>query len=171
MLVTLLSIFASHGIALPLSAAFPPNELQYILEQSEASMLLASEKFQDKAKEVLEGDLKTEPRYVKLEKAVEREDHEKVELEGSVEGKGGMMLYTSGTTSRPVRFPFDLKNRLLMGTERCIASPVGAYRTVPIAEHSMGVQPQRSRTACSTPPSYSRNSQCDPRASIRWIQH
>ncbi|KAF7905547.1 uncharacterized protein EAF01_006068 [Botrytis porri] len=99
--VTLLSIFGSHSIAVPLSPAFPAHELQYILDQSEASMLLSSTKFESKAQEVMDTDLESKPKHVKLEKKLENSDYGKVTLEGPSEGKGGMMLYTSGTTNRP----------------------------------------------------------------------
>ncbi|TGO18890.1 hypothetical protein BTUL_0007g01090 [Botrytis tulipae] len=99
--VTLLSIFGTHSIAVPLSPAFPAHELQYILDQSEASMLLSSTKFESKAQEVMNTDLESKPKHIKLEKKLENSDYGKVTLEGPLEGQGGMMLYTSGTTNRP----------------------------------------------------------------------
>ncbi|PBP22167.1 putative 2-succinylbenzoate- ligase protein [Diplocarpon rosae] len=99
--VTLLSILAANSIALPLSPAFPASELQYIMEQSQASMLLSSTKFGDKAEEVLRQDLEAKPKHVKLEKKLGGTALSKVALEGPTDGKGGMMLYTSGTTNRP----------------------------------------------------------------------
>ncbi|ESZ98315.1 2-succinylbenzoate-CoA ligase [Sclerotinia borealis F-4128] len=88
-------------VAVPLSPAFPAHELQYILDQSEASMLLSSNKFENKAQEVMNSDLKAKPKQVKLEKKLENLDFGRVTIEGPSEGKGGMMLYTSGTTNRP----------------------------------------------------------------------
>ncbi|KAM3083967.1 hypothetical protein ACMFMG_001926 [Clarireedia jacksonii] len=99
--VTLLSIFGTHSIALPLSPAFPAHELQYIMDQSQASMLLSSAKFADKAQEVFKTGLQGSPKHVSLEKKLENLEYDKVTLEGPTEGKGGMMLYTSGTTNRP----------------------------------------------------------------------
>lgn len=99
--VTLLSILGTHSIAVPLSPAFPAHELQYILDQSEASMLLSSTKFESKAQEVINTGLEAKPKHVKLEKKLENLDYGKVTLEGPSEGNGGMMLYTSGTTNRP----------------------------------------------------------------------
>jgi acyl-CoA synthetase (AMP-forming)/AMP-acid ligase II len=55
--VTLLSCLAAHSIALPLSPAFPANELQYILDQSQAAVLLSSAKFEVKKQEVLKQKL------------------------------------------------------------------------------------------------------------------
>lgn len=101
-LVTLLSILGAHSIALPLSPAFPAHELQYILDQSQASMLLSSAKFENKAEEVLKQDLEAKPKHVKLEKKLGAATHSKITLEGPTGANGGMMLYTSGTTNRPV---------------------------------------------------------------------
>ncbi|KAH6720902.1 hypothetical protein BKA61DRAFT_471314 [Leptodontidium sp. MPI-SDFR-AT-0119] len=99
--VTLLSILGAHSIALPLSPAFPANELQYIMDHSQASMLLSSAKFESKALEVLKHGLEGKPKLVKLEKKLGGAAQSMVTLEGPTDGNGGMMLYTSGTTNRP----------------------------------------------------------------------
>jgi acyl-coenzyme A synthetase/AMP-(fatty) acid ligase len=72
------------------------------MDQSQASMLLSSKKFESKAEEVLKLDLEGKPKYIRLEKKLGGDAEGKVTLEGSSDGKGGMMLYTSGTTNRPV---------------------------------------------------------------------
>ena len=88
---------------MPLSSGFPASELRYILDNSEALMLLSSTKFQSKAEEVLKEGLE---RHVKHERVEKRgrgaETSERVELESVEQNAGGLMLYTSGTTSRPV---------------------------------------------------------------------
>ena len=66
--MTLLSILGTHSIALPLSPAFPAHELQYILDHSQAAMLLSSQKFEGKADEVLKEKLETPPKHVRLAK-------------------------------------------------------------------------------------------------------
>ncbi|KAK4105702.1 acetyl-CoA synthetase-like protein [Parathielavia hyrcaniae] len=99
--VTLLAILAAKSIAVPLSPAFPPPELQYILNHSEALMLLSSAKFAQKAEEVLRTELDVEPAYLQLSKFQGGGLHEKVTLEKTEPGSAGMMLYTSGTTNRP----------------------------------------------------------------------
>ena len=104
--MTLLSIFANDSIAVPLSSGFPASELKYIIENSEALMLLSSEKFQGKAEEVMKTDLQTKPVFGLVDKI--RDDDRvvnEVQLEESAGNQGGMMLYTSGTTSRPVLTP------------------------------------------------------------------
>ncbi|KAI0593116.1 hypothetical protein F4775DRAFT_579329 [Biscogniauxia sp. FL1348] len=116
--VTFLAILAARAIALPLSPPFPIPELQYILSQSEASLLLHSSKFAAKANEVLatpfaEASPATDPDSKLLSlKAVELRKHEglgkdpifydSVTISEDVDTEGaGMMLYTSGTTARP----------------------------------------------------------------------
>ncbi|KAF6234849.1 hypothetical protein HO173_007069 [Letharia columbiana] len=102
--VTLLSILACDSIAVPLSSGFPASELRYILENSEAVTLLSSGKFQEKAEEVLKEGLEHLPRKPVLnvvEKRLTGNGEDEVQLVPLPLTKGGMMLYTSGTTSRP----------------------------------------------------------------------
>lgn len=106
--VTLLSIFACDNIAVPLSSGFPASELRYILENSEAVTLVSSRKFEDKAAEVLrEGldHLPSKPDLSIVEKRRHGSGQDEVQLVPLPMNKGGMMLYTSGTTSRPVCIP------------------------------------------------------------------
>ncbi|KAI0169171.1 acetyl-CoA synthetase-like protein [Hypoxylon sp. FL1284] len=107
--VTYLAVLASHAIALPLSPPFPAPELQYILSQSQAILLLHSPKFASKVNEVLttpsqELDVTPSPTAVELPKHLGAisETFEPVELVDDENAEGaGMMLYTSGTTNRP----------------------------------------------------------------------
>ena len=101
-IVTLLSIFACDSIAIPLSSSFPASELRYILQNSEAATLLASEKFRDKAEEVLKEGLENVPALYPVEKRLKGTGEDEITLVSLPATKGGMMLYTSGTTSRPV---------------------------------------------------------------------
>ena len=94
---------AARSIAVPLSPAFPAAELQYILNQSEASLLVSSSKFTSKATEVLATELTTNPAHLELAKHQGQGNFEQVALDNSDPGEAGMMLYTSGTTNRPVR--------------------------------------------------------------------
>lgn len=98
-----LAIMASNAIAVPLSPPFPAPELQYILDQSGASALIASPKFASKAQEVLATDLKQKPVYFELPKHTDGAAKEVVSLADEDSTGAGMMLYTSGTTNRPVR--------------------------------------------------------------------
>lgn len=72
------------------------------MDHSEASVLLSSNKFQAKAQDLLKVCRETSPRHISLEKKFSGAGHKDVSLEGPTKGAGGMMLYTSGTTNRPV---------------------------------------------------------------------
>ena len=85
-----------------MSSSFPAIELRYILENSEAVALLSSRKFQDKAEETLKEGLAKKPLLSIVEKRRHGSGHDEVQLVHLPMKKGGMMLYTSGTTSRPV---------------------------------------------------------------------
>src|SRR4051812_22962797 len=88
-----------------MSSAFPAKELQYIMSQSQASMLITSSMFAAKGRETLsiEAKLEPHPRHLQLEKLSSSSHRELVSLVGDEAGDAGMMLYTSGTTNRPVR--------------------------------------------------------------------
>jgi acyl-CoA synthetase (AMP-forming)/AMP-acid ligase II len=98
----MLAIFASDAIALPLSPAFPTGELKYILDNSQAKMLLATEKYADKAMEVLREGLEHEPIFNVRNKLQGTSGDSVVLKDLEQPSMGGMMLYTSGTTNRPV---------------------------------------------------------------------
>lgn len=69
-------------------------------------MLLSSAKFSAKAEEVLKEELEQKPIHAKVEKIAEGKtegENPKLEDVAQEDDKGGMMLYTSGTTNRPVR--------------------------------------------------------------------
>ncbi|KAK5126778.1 hypothetical protein LTR85_009712 [Meristemomyces frigidus] len=101
--VTLLACLASNAIAVPLAPSFPASELRYIINHSEALVLLSSAKFASKAKEVLQEGLDKVPIGASVEKITHGAQHTgQVELRGQAyNAEGGMMLYTSGTTARP----------------------------------------------------------------------
>ncbi|KAJ5559256.1 hypothetical protein N7535_009484 [Penicillium sp. DV-2018c] len=101
--VTLLAIFATDAIALPLSPAFPTGELKYILDNSQAKMLLTTEKYADKGMEILREGLAHEPLFdVRSKLAQGASSRESISLQDLQQPpSGGMMLYTSGTTNRP----------------------------------------------------------------------
>lgn len=102
--MTLLSILANDAIALPLSPAFPTGELKYIMDNSAAKVLVATEKYADKARNIVQAGLEREPILNVRGKIMTGANiSEDVTLENYNQvPKGGMMLYTSGTTNRPV---------------------------------------------------------------------
>lgn len=102
--VTFLSIIANNAIAVPLSASFPTPELRYIIDNSQPFVFLTSEKHNDKAQEVLQEGIENKPVFARMDKLMEgSKSVETVNLDAEANDDGGMMLYTSGTTSRPVR--------------------------------------------------------------------
>lgn len=121
----LLSIFASDAIALPLSPAFPTGELQYILDNSSAKVLIATEKYAEKAGQVLKTGLKQEPMFEirrnPLEGAAGDETVQLKDLDQP--SSGGLMLYTSGTTNRPVRHLQQRQENLLIVSRKAFSSP------------------------------------------------
>ncbi|KAG6010019.1 hypothetical protein E4U21_000461 [Claviceps maximensis] len=102
--VTLLASLAARSISIPMSPAFPAPELQYILDHSQASLLVSSSKFASKAHQVLATPLEAKPVHLELPKHVGGQHGTRdsaVALQGSDPGSAGLMLYTSGTTNRP----------------------------------------------------------------------
>lgn len=73
------------------------------MDNSGASVLLATERYTDKAQQVLNAGLDKEPVLDVREKITRGGNVSRVSLEELNQGgSGGMMLYTSGTTNRPV---------------------------------------------------------------------
>ncbi|KAL8866976.1 MAG: hypothetical protein Q9174_005959 [Haloplaca sp. 1 TL-2023] len=78
------------------------SELRYILDNSEPLMLLSSARFQSKAEEVLKEGLEKKPIAGKIDKKLEgSQSRDRVQLGSVSDDRSGLMLYTSGTTSRP----------------------------------------------------------------------
>ncbi|KAF4336576.1 acyl synthetase family member 3 mitochondrial [Fusarium beomiforme] len=101
--VTLLAILACNAIAVPLASSFPAPELRYIINNSQALALISSAKYAAKAEEVLTEGLDNTPLFYQIKGTREASKNEReVELRDfSSEPRGGMMLFTSGTTARP----------------------------------------------------------------------
>jgi malonyl-CoA/methylmalonyl-CoA synthetase len=150
--VTLLAILATDAIAVPLSPAFPSGELRYILDQSGALMLATSPKFATKADDVLDGELQKKPILSRWEKIVEgSKTKEEVALEDMKEDKGGMMLYTSGTTNRPVSFLSRQHREETLTSSRKESfshNPLSWLRQSPSAKHGTTHPPTISSTSC-----------------------
>ncbi len=106
--VTLLSILGSHAVAVPLCPTFPPTELRYVVDQSQSKFLLYSKPLERTFKSVREGDLAQEPVTLEIEELSGGvSDNKGTHLEPVSGTDAGMILYTSGTKSRPVGYkPF-----------------------------------------------------------------
>lgn len=150
--VTLLAILGTNAIAVPLSPAFPSGELRYILDQSGALMLAASPKFAAKADDVLNGKLEKKPILSRWEKILEgSKSKEDVVLEDMKEDKGGMMLYTSGTTNRPVSLlKWHTRREVLTSSrkEYCSHNLLSWLRQNPSLKHGTTHLPITSSTSC-----------------------
>ena len=104
--VTLLSVISSGAIAVPLCPEFPPSELAFVLDNSRTRLFLSSDKFQSKGRAVLDEPLPRRPHFHVTEKRLQGSTKSVGSSDGSQhEDQGGLMLYTSGTTSRPVSCP------------------------------------------------------------------
>ncbi|KAF5990106.1 hypothetical protein FBULB1_253 [Fusarium bulbicola] len=101
--VTLLAILACNAIAVPLAPSFPAPELRYIINNSEALALISSVKYVSKAEEVLAEGLDSTPLFHQVDGTpnISTVEEEVKLLDFSDEPRGGMMLFTSGTTARP----------------------------------------------------------------------
>ena len=150
--MTLLAILGTNAIAVPLSPAFPSGELRYILDQSGALMLATSSKFATKADDVLNGELDKKPILSRWEKIVEgSKSKEDVVLEDMKESRGGMMLYTSGTTNRPVSLVNWHKRREVLTSSRkeyCSHNLLSWPRQNPSLKHGTTHLPITSSTSC-----------------------
>jgi acyl-CoA synthetase (AMP-forming)/AMP-acid ligase II len=100
----LLSILASDAIAVPLATSFPVSELKYIMDDSQSSVLISNPQWPEKVEALLRSGLGQSVAFDMWAKIHKGAPHvESVELNGLDGGHGGLMLYTSGTTNRPVR--------------------------------------------------------------------
>ena len=91
----LLGIWRAGGIAVPLCVSHPDPELEYVIEDSEAEFVIAGEEFGDRLKKISAGlgaDFFLSKGMLESEAAP---------LPDLNESRRAMIIYTSGTTSRP----------------------------------------------------------------------
>jgi malonyl-CoA/methylmalonyl-CoA synthetase len=93
--VSLLGVWAAGGIAVPLCIQHPPAEMQYVLDDTKAKYLIVSTEFEDL---VLNLNIKPEQRVLRFSDAVKTKSKP---LPDVTVDRRAMILYTSGTTSRP----------------------------------------------------------------------
>jgi acyl-coenzyme A synthetase/AMP-(fatty) acid ligase len=112
--VIFLAIIAHEAIALPLSHSFSASELRYLLENSKAKLFLSTPTLKSKADEVMESGLQQKPLLGVVDQIKHRSMGERtVEMADASLERSGLMLYTSGTTSRPVGPKFLHRQRKL----------------------------------------------------------
>lgn len=91
-----------QGIALPLAPSFPAGELRYIVNHSEAAVFVTSDKHASKTDQVLAAEIEKSPICAQVSPITsDVNPSETVTLKDVSSDEGGLMLYTSGTTSRP----------------------------------------------------------------------
>jgi len=106
------SAWISGGVAVPLCKTHPVPELEYVLSDSQASLLMYTEDYADKAAIIAENsDIK--PLMLRREKYIQKENTEMKTKMGecvdilldlgsrSWKDRDAMIIYTSGTTGRP----------------------------------------------------------------------
>lgn len=87
-------------IAIPLSSSHPETMLEYFVKSTGSSLLLCSETYKDKLHKVAKAT-GTELLVVDFDKVPEGDvakEREELLRSSNYEGKGGLILFTSGTT-------------------------------------------------------------------------
>lgn len=105
--VSLLGILATDAIAVPILPSFALAESKYILDHCRPDIMLATDVFGAKAQEIVDAaaqDGSSVPLSIKRSVQDGAKPLEKVSF-APIRNNGGLMLYTSGTTSRPVGTP------------------------------------------------------------------
>lgn len=88
-------IWRAGGIAVPLAATHAPAETAHVLDDSQASVVIASPEFEPRLKPLTEERSITR---LTTEQAMAAKPQDLPELDSS---RGAMILYTSGTTDKP----------------------------------------------------------------------
>ncbi|KAI5802418.1 hypothetical protein FPQ18DRAFT_9137 [Pyronema domesticum] len=102
--VSLLSIFASGGIAVPLCTAHPAAEMRYVLGDSAPSALISTPKFLSRSTEILDNDVSKLLQLPELPPSDSKSQDITIELQQNdwaSTKRGALIVYTSGTTNLP----------------------------------------------------------------------
>jgi len=91
----LLGIWQAGGIAVPLCVSHPDPELEYVIRDSGAGIVVAHSDFSDRLKNLA---LRNGARFAHLEETLETHAGD---LPDVTQSRRAMIIYTSGTTSRP----------------------------------------------------------------------
>ena len=137
--------------------------------------LLSSGKFKDKAEDVLkEGleHLQRKPVLNVVEKRLTGNGQDEVQLVPLPMTKSGIMLYTSGTTSRPVYtiLPHSVITANI-STERRLTSGESPQSPSRITSQSLAIHPTGSPPSCPAPSSYPWHRQRPPHSSFCRLDH
>lgn len=93
--VTLLGVWAAGGVAVPLCSQHPAAEIEYVLDDTKAEHLLASAEFEDRIRPL------AATRTCRYRSISEMLKTQPKSLPNVTPERRAMILYTSGTTSRP----------------------------------------------------------------------
>jgi len=97
-----LGIIACNAIAVPLALSCPASEHRHIINLSQASILLASDRFLNKAKEVIAEGLDSTPSLHNVNEVLSRSRGNNIPYPDVLyTADAGIMLFTSGTTAKP----------------------------------------------------------------------
>ncbi|HEV2125077.1 MAG TPA: AMP-binding protein, partial [Chloroflexota bacterium] len=88
-------IWRAGGIAVPLALSHPPAELEYVIQDAGAAVVLAHPELADRVQPIGEREGR---RFLTTEEALQAEPAPLPTVE---EERRAMMIYTSGTTGRP----------------------------------------------------------------------
>ncbi|HSC34356.1 MAG TPA: acyl-CoA synthetase [Thermodesulfobacteriota bacterium] len=91
----MLGIWRAGGIAVPLCVSHPDPELDYVIENSGAGFVIASPEFEGRLSQL------AELRNARLIRVADALSCQSRPLPGVSEARRAMIIYTSGTTSRP----------------------------------------------------------------------
>ncbi|MGD8862462.1 MAG: acyl-CoA synthetase [Myxococcales bacterium] len=93
--VTQWGIWCAGGIAVPLCTMHPPPELQYVIADSDADLIVAHPEFDDVLAPI------AAERNARLLSTSELMQTEPAPLPSVADDRGAMLIYTSGTTGKP----------------------------------------------------------------------
>ncbi|WP_080054588.1 acyl-CoA synthetase [Spirosoma aerolatum] len=88
-------IWRAGGIAVPLCITYPPASLQYVIDDTTASIIVASARYTSVLQPLVDAK---NLRFIEL---TQPESYPSVELPDIDPARGAMILYTSGTTNLP----------------------------------------------------------------------
>jgi malonyl-CoA/methylmalonyl-CoA synthetase len=88
-------IWRAGGIAVPLALSHPPAELEYVIQDADAAVVLAHPELVERVRPIAERE---GLRFLTIEEAVAAKP---APLPAVAEQRRAMMVYTSGTTGRP----------------------------------------------------------------------
>ncbi len=91
------AIWQAGGIAVPMCLDYPPHSLQFLIDETSADVIIYSEKFEGIINEL---NLNNSIRKIQLNQ-IKKSESSSAELPEMNQERKAMILFTSGTTSKP----------------------------------------------------------------------